>query len=428
MEQQQTGFFRAYANYWIGYANFSGRTSVQGFWKAYFFVMLIRLIYTVITVILVRQLFGDIMPSILDATINGTDPYAVSNSLYGMPSYQAFLNQILPFEIYSYVTILPTLALMTRRLRDSGQSPWWTIALFLIPVAGFIMTFVMLRRPSVPGLPPYGQGASPFGKLYGQPPYDHGAAPYGQPRGQAPYGAPPQPPQGRDAPYTQPAQMPARPPDYGVLPYGVPGFPAASVRCAAAILTLWLWIASLLAVFVGVGILTNDAINAMTNSGLYQNGVLNPNSPGGLGPYAPGGLGGSGASGGSGVSGGSGGSGSAAAPVKPGDWKANLSADELQTVRNVQNAHIEGYDTLTIGEVVSATAKDLSWYTFTYADTVSVTVKGVTGQGDDLYAEFQLNQDGTVMVYNVTVGSKDVYNDQAQELYAEWYRAALAAS
>jgi len=472
MEPQQIGFFRAYADYWKGYANFTGRTSVQGFWKAYFFVMLIQLIITIVMLVLLRQFFAGIIPSILETAMYGSynDTYS---AIYGLPAYQDYVSKMMPFTIYTYATIIPTLALMARRLRDSGQSPWWCVAMYLIPIAGFIITFVMLRRPSVPWQPPYGQGASPYGQNYGQAPYGapapppygapaqppysapaqppYGAPappPYGQPAqppygspapppygqpAQPPYGAPAQPSQDPDAPYRQPSYAP--PPPYGQQqPYGQPAYaqqpyaqrpPTAPVRCAAAVLCLWMWIATFVVAFVAVGVIVGDMVKTMVNSDAFKNGVMDPYNTNPFNtdpnnPNNPYGWGGSGIPGGSGDS--------AAPPVDPGNWQANLSPDELQTVLYVQNLYIEGCDELTINEVISATASHVSWYTFTLSGNISVTADGITSAGDYLHAEFQLNENGTVSVINTKEGSNDVYNQEAQALYAKWYHAALGSN
>ncbi|MCL2493690.1 MAG: DUF805 domain-containing protein [Clostridiales bacterium] len=434
MEQRQVGFFRAYADFWKGYVDFTGRTSVQGFWKAYFFTLLIQLIYMIIAMVLVRQLFANLMPMILnEATQNAmaSNPFWI----YSSPAYQELIggmNGLIPFQLYALAALLPTLAIMARRLRDSGQSPWWTIAFVLIPIAGFIMMFIMLRRPSIPPQPYGQQPPSPYGQApygapqqpqYGQqPPPSYGQAPYGAPPqpqygqappppyGQAPYGAPPQPPQGQNAPYSQPAYGAAPPPYAQQQPYV--RSPMQSVRCAAAVLCLWLWIAYFAVACVTLGVIVNDMMRTIMQSDGGISNFYNGYSEGN-----PFGYGGSGNSGGSGDS--------ATMPGGSGDWQANLSPDELQTVRKVQQAHISGCDKLTIEEVVNATATDVAWYTYTFDSDIVVTADGATAGGDYFYVEFDMNSDGTVSVYNATEGDNDVYDQDAQALYAQWYHAAL---
>lgn len=49
--------------------------------------------------------------------------------------------------IYSLFTLLPFLALVVRRLRDAGFSPWWLL-LVLIPGAGVLVLLIFLAQPT----------------------------------------------------------------------------------------------------------------------------------------------------------------------------------------------------------------------------------------------------------------------------------------
>ena len=57
--------------------------------------------------------------------------------------------------IYSLVVFLPNLAVMTRRLHDTGVSGWW-ILVVLIPIAGPIVLFIYLLGESDPKTNMYG--------------------------------------------------------------------------------------------------------------------------------------------------------------------------------------------------------------------------------------------------------------------------------
>ena len=60
----------------------------------------------------------------------------------------AFLSQIIlnfvPIlgSIYSLVLLLPSLAVTARRLHDTNRTAWWVL-LYLVPIVGFIVLFVM---------------------------------------------------------------------------------------------------------------------------------------------------------------------------------------------------------------------------------------------------------------------------------------------
>jgi len=96
---------------WKNYVNFSDRTTVRGYWMAYLFVFI-----------------ATIVISILDTLIIGT--MAIS-------------------YVWSLAVLLPSLAMMVRRLRDAGKH-WALLFLLFIPIAGLIIVIVLLCKPSIP--------------------------------------------------------------------------------------------------------------------------------------------------------------------------------------------------------------------------------------------------------------------------------------
>jgi uncharacterized membrane protein YhaH (DUF805 family) len=57
--------------------------------------------------------------------------------------------------IYSFATLLPSLAVGARRLHDTGRSGWWQL-LALIPVLGIIVLIFFWVQDSHPGDNEYG--------------------------------------------------------------------------------------------------------------------------------------------------------------------------------------------------------------------------------------------------------------------------------
>ena len=124
-------------------------------------------------------------------------------------------------SVVNLAVLLPSLAVGSRRLHDTGRSAWWLL-LWLVCCVGWIVLIVWFCQDSQGdnqyGPSPKGGGA---GGPEGQPP----AGPYGQqnPYGQPPnpYGQPPQNPYGQQDPYGQPPQNPysQQPPQN---PYGEP--------------------------------------------------------------------------------------------------------------------------------------------------------------------------------------------------------------
>ncbi|WP_028110504.1 DUF805 domain-containing protein [Ferrimonas futtsuensis] len=64
--------------------------------------------------------------------------------------------------LYSFIVILPTLALTVRRLHDTGRTGWWVL-ISLIPVLGVIVLLVFMALDGEPGGNHY--GASPKGGM-----------------------------------------------------------------------------------------------------------------------------------------------------------------------------------------------------------------------------------------------------------------------
>lgn len=103
-----------YKKFWNNYANFNGRSRRSEYW----FVVVMNLIIALVNVI----------------------PY-VGQGLYGL---------------YALAIIVPTLALIVRRLHDLGKE-WYYIFFLLIPIAGQIIMLVWLCTDSQVGANKFGE-------------------------------------------------------------------------------------------------------------------------------------------------------------------------------------------------------------------------------------------------------------------------------
>lgn len=101
---------KEYIAMWKNFANFKDRTTVKGYWMAF----LINL-----AVSFVLGLIAGLIPVL--TFVGG---------------------------IYTLALIIPSLAIMIRRLRDAGKN-WAWIFIALIPLAGQIVLLVFLCQPSV---------------------------------------------------------------------------------------------------------------------------------------------------------------------------------------------------------------------------------------------------------------------------------------
>ena len=88
---------------WLNYANFKDRTSVRGYWMAYLVNFIISFILGIVVVII---------PEL------------------------AFIS-----SLYSLAILIPSLAILVRRLRDAGKH-WAWIFISLVPLVGSIILLV----------------------------------------------------------------------------------------------------------------------------------------------------------------------------------------------------------------------------------------------------------------------------------------------
>lgn len=102
-------FITAYKTAFTRYVDFSGRTSVGGFWR---FVAVNFVVVVVLGVL------------------------ANVSSVF-----------LILYFAYALAVLLPGLAIAIRRLHDSGKSGWM-ILLGLIPIVGFILLIVFYVQPS----------------------------------------------------------------------------------------------------------------------------------------------------------------------------------------------------------------------------------------------------------------------------------------
>jgi uncharacterized membrane protein YhaH (DUF805 family) len=105
------------------YAVFSGRARRKEFWFFYLFNFIF-----IIVAILLDNLFKT----------------TIGNNPYGWIYY-----------LYALAVILPTLAVVVRRLHDIGKSGWWYF-IGLIPLVGIIWLIVLWATDSQPGDNQYG--------------------------------------------------------------------------------------------------------------------------------------------------------------------------------------------------------------------------------------------------------------------------------
>lgn len=115
--------FKAYKKYWMGYFDFTGRSSRSDYWLAV-------LANTIVTIILFSIV---IVVTVFDSP----------NSHYHI----IFILLYLLAMLYFFATYIPSIALQVRRLRDAGFH-WALIFLRYAPVIGDIVLLVLFCQPT----------------------------------------------------------------------------------------------------------------------------------------------------------------------------------------------------------------------------------------------------------------------------------------
>jgi uncharacterized membrane protein YhaH (DUF805 family) len=117
------GFGEAIKSFWSNYATFRGRSRRSEYWFIQLFLVLTNLAVAAIDLVLMN---GDVYRFLA----NG------GGGIVGL--------------IWILVTIVPALAVLVRRLHDTGKSGWWALIGF-IPLAGAIVLLVFTVLDSEKG-------------------------------------------------------------------------------------------------------------------------------------------------------------------------------------------------------------------------------------------------------------------------------------
>lgn len=108
------GFTVAIKSFWSNYATFKGRARRSEYWYIQLFLVLTNLAVAAIDLVL----------------MNGDVDRFIANGGGGIVGL-----------VWILVTIVPALAVLVRRLHDTGKSGWW-ILIGLVPFLGTIVLFV----------------------------------------------------------------------------------------------------------------------------------------------------------------------------------------------------------------------------------------------------------------------------------------------
>jgi uncharacterized membrane protein YhaH (DUF805 family) len=127
------GFSEALKSFWSNYRNFKGRARRSEYWFIQLFLVLTNLAAAVIDLVL----------------MNGDVDRFVANGGGGIVGL-----------IWILATIVPALAVLVRRLHDTGRSGWWALIGF-VPLAGTIVLLVFTLADSQAQQNSYGPSPKP---------------------------------------------------------------------------------------------------------------------------------------------------------------------------------------------------------------------------------------------------------------------------
>jgi uncharacterized membrane protein YhaH (DUF805 family) len=115
---------QAFIRFFKKYATFTGRASRSEFW----WVVLIEVIVSFVF-------------SLISLVAAGGDLSAANSSMTGPGDIVSYL--------WSLATLIPSIALSTRRLHDTGRSGWMQL-IALIPLVGWVLVIIWYASPTVP--------------------------------------------------------------------------------------------------------------------------------------------------------------------------------------------------------------------------------------------------------------------------------------
>lgn len=122
------GFGEALKSFWTNYTNFKGRARRSEYWFVQLFLVVVNLAAAVIDF----------------ALMDGDVERFIANGGGGIVGLVLIL-----------ATIIPAIAVLIRRLHDTGRRGWWAL-IGLIPIAGAIVLLVFTVKDSNPKANMYG--------------------------------------------------------------------------------------------------------------------------------------------------------------------------------------------------------------------------------------------------------------------------------
>lgn len=140
--QEKTGLIASYVKFWKNYANFSGRSRRADYW----YVVLANILMFFSLSVMMGILIG----------------LRTSSGYYGEEMKFIMLPFSLLCSLYFLAGLIPGLAVVVRRLHDTGKSGIYLL-ITLLPIVGSLLLFIFLVQDSQPGPNQYGYNPKGIG-------------------------------------------------------------------------------------------------------------------------------------------------------------------------------------------------------------------------------------------------------------------------
>ena len=132
IEQKDTDIVKTslLAEFWKQSFNFKGKTKRIDFWITQGWIFLLYILIVLISIVLYIDINYGLDYDYTYYQWTGLRPY-ILGSFYG----------------FSIVTLIPSISLQVRRLRDAAKNPWWILISF-VPFIGGIVLLIFYLSPS----------------------------------------------------------------------------------------------------------------------------------------------------------------------------------------------------------------------------------------------------------------------------------------
>ena len=127
-------FGGALKSFFQKYVDFSTRATRQEYWYMVLWFIIFATGFSIITSLLVLATAGSVALDLEDGLVG----------LFSSLGWVAIL-----WGVYNLAVLLPSLALMVRRIHDTGKSGFWLL-MVLVPIANIVFFFIWTLTPSEP--------------------------------------------------------------------------------------------------------------------------------------------------------------------------------------------------------------------------------------------------------------------------------------